>query len=119
MEEETDYIIHKVQAGYTYIVFRNEHNGNVFYKIGIEQKTLDGQKIRGYMPVRFNSEIELPDKTKIKIKKGIENFYFAKNDTKHYNPVFYIQIIEFENMSEIIDDYNEDINNTNEDDLPF
>lgn len=119
MEEENLYVISKVQAGYNYMVYRNENNGKVFYKIGIDQTLPDGQKMRGYMPVRFSKYIDVPDKTKIKVKKAIENFYFAKNDTKHYNPIFYMQIVDFENVSEIVEAYQDTVNNMSEEDLPF
>lgn len=119
MEEEKDFIVHKVQAGYNYTVYRSENNGKVFHKIGIEQKTADGQKIKAYLPVKFNSGIDVADRTRIKIKKGYENFYFSKNDPRHFNPLFYIQITEFENISDVMQNYNEAINNTDEDDFLF
>lgn len=118
MEENKDYIVHKVQAGYNYTVFKNENNGRAYYKIGIEQKQFDGQKIRGYMPVKFKKGVELEDKTRIKIKQGVENFYFKAEDTRHYNPIFYIQINDFEIIDNKIEEYNQDISGE-DDDLPF
>ena len=106
-EEKKDYIIHKVQAGFNYTVYRNDYNGKPYYKIGIEQKQPDGQKLRGYISVRFKNGVEVSDKTRIKIKQGFENFYFSKNDPKHFNPIFYIQINEFEILDDKIQAYNE------------
>ena len=61
------------------------------------------------MPVKFKQGVELQDRTRIKIKQGFENFYFAKNDPKHYNPLFYIQITEFEVIDDKIDAYNQSL----------
>lgn len=118
MEEEKQFIIHKVQAGYNYIVYRTELNGKIYYKIPIEQKLIDGQKLKGFVQVRFKTGVELKDRTKIKIKKAIENFYFAKSDIKHYNPIFYYLITDFENIDDTVQDYNEALENT-EEDFPF
>ena len=115
IEEQKDYIVPKVQAGYNYMVFRKERNGNVFHKILIKQKLLDGQYLDAYMLVKFKKGIDLPNKTKIKIRKGFENFYVDK----YKNPVFYIQINEFDNIDDAVNDYAEAINNVDDDDLPF
>lgn len=118
-EENKGYIIHKVQAGYNYVVYRSENNGRIFHKIGIEQKLPDGQKMRAYLSVRFKDGVDIPDKTRIKIKKGIENFYFSKNDSRHYNPIFYIQILEFENLDITAQEYTDAVINNDVDDLGF
>lgn len=119
-ENENNYIIHKVRNDYNYIVYRNEYNEKVFYKIRIEQTLSDEQKLIGYVQVKFSGDIDIPNKTKIKINKAIENFYFAKNDVKHYNPIFYYQINDFEVIdSEAIQDYNEAVANSDAEELPF
>ena len=82
MEEENKlYIKHKVQAGFNYTVYRNDRNGKSYYKICVTQKAFDGQESKHYIPVTFKKGIELPDKTKIKIKKAVENVYKKGFDT--------------------------------------
>ena len=106
-EKDGAYIIHKVQAGFKYFVNRSEYNGKVFYKIPVEQKLQDGQKIKAYIQVRFKDDVDLPDGSRIQIKKAIENFYFRKEDTRKYNPIFYYQILEFDNIGEVVQEYND------------
>lgn len=117
MEQEKNddsYVIHKVQPNYNYMVFRNERNGKVYHKIAIKQKAFDGQETSGYVQVKFKDGIDLPDRTKIKIKKAIENFYI-----KNFNPVFFYNIIEFENVDEAINNYADSINSADELEPPF
>ena len=119
-ENENNYIIHKIRNDYNYIVYRNENNGRVYYKIRLEQETVDGQKIIGYVQVRFAGDVDIPNKTKIKINKAIENFYFNKNDVRNYTPIFYYQINDFEVVdSDAIQNYNEAVANSDADELPF
>lgn len=120
-DESKEYIAHKIQLGYTYIVLRQEYNENVFYKVEIEQKQFDGQILRGYYPLKFKKDVDIPDGTRIKIKQGIENFYFKKDDPKHYTPVFYMQVNDFEIVDDVIQEYTDAMANTAESelDLPF
>ena len=53
------------------------------------------------MPVKFKKDIEVADKTRIKIKQGFENFYI-----KGYDTIFYLQINEFETLDNKIEEYN-------------
>ena len=114
MEENNktgEYISHKLNAGYTYMVFRNDRNGKTFYKIPIKQKDFDGQEKTHYIPVSFRSGIDIPDKTKIKIKQAVENVY-----AKGYDTIFTYKILEFENLSEAVQEYAASADDL---DLPF
>lgn len=82
------------------MVFRKDYNGKVFYNIGITQTQPDGQKINGYMPVRFKRGVELENKSKIKIKQAFENFY-----KKGFDTIFYLQITDFELLDDKIEAY--------------
>jgi hypothetical protein len=114
MEENNkaeEYISHKLNAGYTYMVFRNDRNGKTFYKIGVKQKDLDGQEKTCYIPISFKKGVDVEDKTKIKIKQAIENVY-----AKGYDTIFTYKILEFDNLSDAVQEY---AASADELDLPF
>lgn len=107
-EEKKEYVVHKVNAGYKYTIYRNENNnGKVFYKMGVSNTLMDGQKEWAYIPVKFKNGVELKDKTQIKIKQAFENFYYAQSDTKHWNPILSIFIQDFETIDDKIEAYSE------------
>lgn len=113
-QENKSYIIRKVREGFTYMVFRNDRNGKTFYKIGVTQKDFDGQQKTHYVPVMFKQGVEVADRTKIKINTAIENLY-----TKGYDVIFSYRITDFENLSESIQEYEENIEQAGEVDLPW
>ena len=77
------------------IVFRSEHDGKVYYSIGMSKKRQDGSYENGYMNVHFKKDVELQNKTKILIKQAWLDFY-----TKNKQTVPYVFINEFETVSE-------------------
>lgn len=109
MEENKDYIIYKVQAGYNYKVYRQDRNGFTFYKISVQKKLADGQKQYDYIPVTFKKGVDIQDKTVIKIKQAFENIVYKKEDIKHWNPMISIHITEFEVIDDKIDAYNQSL----------
>lgn len=125
--EEKMYINYKVYAGYEYIVNRNDFNGQAKYNITVIQKTIDGQKIQVHIPVKFKKDVEVLDKTKIKIKQAYENVWYRADDKKHFQPILSIQINDFdiveespESHSDEIQQYNNEMQQNNDDmDLPF
>lgn len=111
MEEENKlYIKHKVQAGFNYTVYRNDRNGKSYYKICVTQKAFDGQETKHYIPVTFRKGVELPDKTKIKIKQAVENVY-----KKGFDTISTYMILDFDNLSEAIEEFNQADSNYDED----
>lgn len=84
----------------------------MFYKIGVVQNLPDGQKLKGYKPVKFKRGVEVADRTRIKIKQAFENFY-----KKGYDYVFYLQINEFEILDDKINEYNESLQEIDVDDI--
>ena len=77
-------------------VFRNERDDKVFYSIGLSKKKEDGSFEKGYINARFKKDIDLKDKTKIKIKEAWLDFYKADKKT-----VPYIFINKFEMASDM------------------
>ena len=93
MVEETGKVGYKIESGREYMVFRNEYNGNVFYKIQITGKNLDGTVKKAYKIVRFKGDVDIPDKTLIKINAGFEDFYFGKDK---FNAIYTVVITDFD-----------------------
>lgn len=73
------------------IVFKNEYNGKVYYSIGLSKKKQDGTYENGYITTQFKKDVELENKTKIRIKKSWIDFYVKDKKT-----IPYIFVSEFE-----------------------
>lgn len=91
---DNDYVMGLIRINKLYMIFRQEYNSKIFYKVQITKKNFDGTEIKSYMPVTFKKGVELDNKSIIKIKKAIENWYPDKNN-KYENHYFY-NIIEFQ-----------------------
>jgi hypothetical protein len=76
-----------------HLVFKNEKDNKVSYSIGISKKKEDGTYENGYIPVRFRKDIELNDRTKIKIKSAWLDFFKIEKRT-----MLYIFINDFEKV---------------------
>ena len=68
----------------SYMIFRNEKEGKVWYNLGLSKKNQDGSYTRGSIMVRFKTGVELEDKVLIKIKKGWLDFYVKEKRTYPY-----------------------------------
>lgn len=117
--QEQNSIGYKIIAGREYTVQRQDYNGKTFYSIALQKKDLDGTVVFGKKTVRFKKDVELQDKTKIKILKGFEDFY----QKDKYNTIFTLFITEFEiteQPAEVVNQAYDDFNSNDSDwDLPF
>lgn len=77
------------------MIFKKESGDKVFYSIGVSKKNKDGSYINGYMPVNFKKGVDVPNKTKIKIKSAWLDFYKKEDIT-----IPFIFINEFEEVKE-------------------
>ena len=68
------------------MIFRNEYEGKVSYKIGLSKKNKDGQYDKGYIPVRFKQGVDLNNQTRIKINEAWLSF--NTHDKKTYPYIF-------------------------------
>lgn len=66
------------------MIFRSERDGKVSYAIGLSKKKDDGTYEKGFVAVRFRKDIELKDRTKIKIKEAWLDFYKIDKRTMPY-----------------------------------
>lgn len=84
------------------MIFKSEHDGRVFYSVGVSKKNQDGKYENGYVPVRFKKDVELENKTKIRINTAWIDFYVK--DKKTYP---YIFICDFDIADEKKDPFEE------------
>lgn len=67
-------------------VFRYDGQYGASYSLGLSKKKQDGSYENGYMPCKFKKDIELENKTKIKIKNAW--LTFNVKDKKTYPYIF-------------------------------
>lgn len=103
------------------VIYRNEYNGNVFYKIGLYHKKNDGTYENGYMSCRFPKEANIPDKTRIMIVKGWLDFYVKDKVTYPYIFINQYEIVENATQTETQNVMQEENVNMelSDSDLPF
>lgn len=68
------------------MIFRQDKDGKRFYSIGLSRKDQNGNYINGYMTVVFKKNVDLENKTKIKIKEAWLGFNLK--DKKTYPHIF-------------------------------
>ena len=96
------------------MVFSREHNGRTFYTIGLSKKKQDGEYLNGYLPASFKKGVELPNKTKIEIKKAWLDFYVNKEN--HTIPGIFIAEFETEHKEPEVP---EGFAQLDDEDIPF
>lgn len=96
-----------------YMVFCKEINDYKFYRIGLSKKDKEGKYINGYVDVRFKGGADIPNKTQIYIK----DWFLSFNLDKDGKTILYLQIMDYELVSDVIDKEHKDIkkNDTKED----
>ena len=52
------------------MLFKQEKENRRFYSIGLSRKDKNGNYINGYITVVFKKDVDIPNKTKIKIKEA-------------------------------------------------
>lgn len=120
VDNNEDCINYKIRTGVTYTVNRQDYNGKTFYSIAVSKTNPDETALWANKQVSFPTGTDLKDKTKIKIKKAFEDFFFRKGDKFH--AIFKLMITDFEIVSqseEVRNQAYEEFNNDIEQDLPF
>lgn len=84
-----------LEAGKITMVFVNEYDGRKLYSIGLSKKNKNGGYDNGFMSARFKKDVEIVNKTRIKIKEAW--LTFNTNEGKTFP---YIFINDFEVISE-------------------
>ena len=74
------------------MIFKNEKDGNVFYRTTVGHKKPDGEYENAAITIRFKKGIELPDRAKVGVPNAILDHY--KNKEGIY--VFFIMVFDFE-----------------------
>lgn len=86
---------------YPITIYRNEHNGRVYYKARLVRKDKNGEYESGYINCNFKKDVELENKTKITNIVGWLDFY-----KKGYETIVSAFIKEFD----IVDENNPFVN---------
>lgn len=120
VDNNKENINYKIKSGITYTVKRQDYNGKTFYSIGVSKVEADGTTSWANKQVSFPAGTDLKDRTKIKINRAFEDFFFRKGDK--FCPVFKLVVTDFEIVgqsdevrNQAYDEFNSDI----EQDLPF
>lgn len=111
MQEERKNHWYKIMPNDDVMVFKNEYGGNIFYKVRITKKNYDNTKSYFYKNVRFKKDVELEDRTIIKILDMFEDVRENKNDK--YNAIWELFITDFEILPNEVKDKASAIENFN------
>lgn len=68
------------------MIFKQEKDDKRYYSIGLSRKDKNGEYISGYITAVFKKDVDIPNKTKIKIKEAWLGFNVK--DKKTYPHVF-------------------------------
>lgn len=99
-------------------IYRNERDGKIAYSIGIAKKKEDGTFENGYIPCRFKKDVELENKTKIKIKNAWLDFYKVEKKTFIYVFINEFEKVENKQEEKAVDNWGSP-KDIEPDDLPF
>ena len=92
------------------MIFKNDKG---YYSIGLSRKDRNGNYFNGYFPCQFKKDVNLDNKTKIRIKNAFMSFYLREDKTMSY-----IMITDFEKV-EKKENYAQLKGEDVEDNLPF
>ena len=84
-----------LEAGKITMVFVKEFDGRKIYSIGLSKKNKNGSYENGFMSARFKKDVDIANKTRIKIKEAFLSFNVKDNKTFPY-----IFINDYEIISE-------------------
>lgn len=103
------------------MVFKKEKR----YSVGLSKKNQNGEYEKAYYPIQFNKDIELEDKTLIKINNAWLSWYDWEYEDKK-GRTFFIKCTDFEEVekedSNPFEEFGKEHNSGNEitdSDLPF
>ena len=81
----------QITTKYPITIYRKEFGDKVVYSTRISKKDKEGNYQNAFIPVQFKKDINVEDRSKIKILNGWLDFYINKDN----KPVFTIFISEF------------------------
>ena len=103
-------------------IFRYDGQYGASYSIGMAKKKQDGSYENGYMPCKFKKDIELENKTKIKIKNAWLTFNVKDKKTYPYIFINSFDIIgeqeKQDSLDKAVNEFSQEIEITGAD-LPF
>ena len=81
----------QITTKYPITIYRKEFKDKVIYSTRISKKDKEGNYQNAFIPVQFKKDINVEDRSKIKILNGWLDFYINKDN----KPVFSIFISQF------------------------
>ena len=81
----------QITTKYPITIYRKEFGDKVIYSTRISKKDKEGNYQNAFIPVQFKKDINVEDRSKIKILNGWLDFYINKDN----KPVFSIFISQF------------------------
>ena len=77
------------------IVFKNDYGK---YSVKISKKNMEGEYENAYIPIQFNKDIELENRTTIRIKTAWLSFYKINNEEGRQETKFFIRCSDFDKI---------------------
>lgn len=94
-----------IRDGEEVIIFKNDKG---YYSIGLSRKDRNNQVFYGYFPCQFKKDVNVENKTRIKLKNAFISFYLKDNETKAYVMILDFQEVEkHENYAQLKGDVEE------------
>lgn len=106
------------------MIFKKDGQYGASYSLGLSKKKQDGSYENGYIPCKFKKDIELENKTKIKIKNAWLTFNVKDKKTYPYIFINSFDIIEEQEevkedtLDKAVNEFSQEIEITGAD-LPF
>lgn len=107
-----------IESDRSKIVFRHSKDDKIFYNIGLTKKDIDGNYINGTISCRFPKDADIPDRTRIIVKKGWLDFYVKDKITYPYLFISQYEIEESKPDEKIADKKDNEVQ-LEDSDLPF
>lgn len=107
------------------MIFRKDFEGKPRYTLGLSKKRQDGTYEKGYIQVRFKQDVNVPNQTKIKIKRAWLSFTLYENKTYPFIFISDFDVVgekeenPFKNFGESIKEDGFQQIEITDDDLPF
>ena len=105
------------------MIFKYSFNDRDIYSLGLSRKNMDGSYAKGYIQCKFQKNINLDNKTLIKIKSAWLDFFIKDKKTIPYIFINDFDIIDSESLqkektNDPYEQMGEEIE-LNDDELPF
>lgn len=88
-----------IQDDRPYKIYIKDYEGKRYYKVKISKKQQDGTYDNGYMDIRFKEDKGIKDKDIVYLRNAFLTYWKDKEKITH----FYIQVMDYETMEQVIE----------------